>query len=63
MPLIGFITALPPARLTCRSGVAPISVRPPRCTTKVQYADGSPSSSRRKNASAVAGLQSSTVVT
>ncbi|CAM5671522.1 hypothetical protein SMICM304S_11906 [Streptomyces microflavus] len=52
---MGFITARPAVRLTWRSGVAPTKVRSPVCTTNVQYAPDSRSSSRRKKVSAAPG--------
>ena len=52
VPLIGFIITRPSSTLTCRSGVAPTSVRAPVCTRNVQYAPRSSSSSRRSAASA-----------
>lgn len=54
MPLIGFITTVPPDIRTCTSGLAPTRVRSPVWTTYVQYAPRSPSSSRRNSASASA---------
>ncbi|RAN96738.1 hypothetical protein GUI43_06282 [Micromonospora noduli] len=52
VPLIGFIITSPSSTLTWRSGLAPTSVRVPVCTTNVQYAPRSATSSRRSAASA-----------